>query len=146
MADRYRIQNSYDTEENWNNLNPVMRQGEIFLAEKANGKVIMKVGTSDKGMTANDCPTVWDEDVYLDSKAKLEQAQNSVNEAKQLAQDTLTETNEIIDRANTTMTEQVTSATNQANAAKQSADEAREIAAGVGKVVYTINNTPRLRR
>lgn len=63
-----RILHSYDTQANWNSVDPVIKQGELIIKEKANGSIQLAVGNIDGGVNASQAPVIWDEDFNVTPK------------------------------------------------------------------------------
>ena len=77
-----RIIHSFDTEQNWNTVNPVIKQGELIFKQKPNGNVVMAVGDQPGGVEASNCAVVWDNDEANSIKT---QAQSYATQAQQAA-------------------------------------------------------------
>ena len=92
-----RIIHSFDTVDNWNTVNPLIKKGEIIFKEKSNGKVVLAVGNVDGGVNAADAPVVYDEDeineklnnlnqAVLDAETYAEEAEQQAELAKNYAE------------------------------------------------------------
>ena len=73
-----RIQFSTATVEEWEKVNPKLREGEPVIAKKPNGKYILKVGTIG-GSTYKDSVLAWDQD---DAEAKMNTSTTAAVNAK----------------------------------------------------------------
>ena len=73
-----RIQFSTATVEEWEKVNPKLREGEPVIAKKPNGKYILKVGAIG-GSTYKDSVLAWDQD---DAEAKMNTSTTAAVNAK----------------------------------------------------------------
>lgn len=79
-----RIQFSTADESKWNSINPTLREGELVIVKKTNGKYKLYVGAPG-GSTYKNSTLVWDQDyaeqVAADAETAFENAEDSANAA-----------------------------------------------------------------
>ena len=68
-----RIQFSTASEEKWLQVNPVLREGELVIARKANGKRKLVLGKAG-GSAYSDSEVVWDEELAASFATRAENA------------------------------------------------------------------------
>lgn len=68
-----RIQFSTASEEKWLQVNPVLREGELVIARKANGKRKLVLGKAG-GSSYADSEVVWDEELAASYSTRAENA------------------------------------------------------------------------
>lgn len=73
-----RIQFSTASKEEWEKVNPKLREGEMAVAKKENGKYMLKIGDAG-GSKYKDSVLVWDQD---DAETKMETATTMAEKAK----------------------------------------------------------------
>ena len=134
-----RIIHSFDTVDNWNTVNPLIKKGEIIFKEKSNGKVVLAVGNADGGVNAADAPVVYDEDIvlgYIDEiDTTIDTATTNLNDIVSQAN---TDLNEIVDSAEDYVDEAKTSCANDKQSCQTIKSEVETIAGNMGNPVTNI--------
>lgn len=134
-----RIIHSFDTVDNWNTVNPLIKKGEIIFKEKSNGKVVLAVGNADGGVNAADAPVVYDEDIvlgYIDEiDTTISTATTNLNGIVSQAN---TDLNEIVDSAEDYVDEAKTSCANDKQSCQTIKNEVETIAGNMGNPVTNI--------
>lgn len=134
-----RIIHSFDTVDNWNTVNPLIKKGEIIFKEKSNGKVVLAVGNVDGGVNAADAPVVYDEDIvlgYIDEiDTTIDTATTNLNGIVSQAN---TDLNEIVDSAEDYVDEAKTSCANDKQSCQTIKSEVETIAGNMGNPVTNI--------
>lgn len=123
-----RIIHSFDTVDNWNTVNPLIKKGEIIFKEKPNGKVVLAVGNVDGGVNAADAPVVYDEDIVL---GYIDEIDTTIDTAT-------TNLNGIVSQANTDLNEIVDSAEDYVDEAKMSCANDKQSCQTIKSEVETI--------
>lgn len=134
-----RIIHSFDTVDNWNTVNPLIKKGEVIFKEKSNGKVVLAVGNTDGGVNAADAPVVYDEDIvlgYIDEiDTTISAATTNLNGIVSQAN---TDLNEIVDSAEDYVDEAKTSCANDKQSCQTIKSEVETIAGNMGNPVTNI--------
>ena len=107
-----RIQFSTADESKWDSINPKLREGELVLAKKANGKYKMKVGAPG-GSNYDKSTLVWDQDEAEEIRKNAETAAKTATEQAAAASSSAT-----------AASQSATTASNKANEAAGSASAA----------------------
>lgn len=123
-----RIIHSFDTVDNWNTVNPLIKKGEIIFKEKSNGKVVLAVGNADGGVNAANAPVVYDEDVVL---GYIDEIDTTISTAT-------TNLNGIVSQANTDLNKIVDSAEDYVDEAKTSCANDKQSCQTIKSEVETI--------
>ena len=134
-----RIIHSFDTVDNWNTVNPLIKKGEIIFKEKSNGKVVLAVGNTDGGVNAADAPVVYDEDVVLEYIDEIDTTISAATtNLNGIVSQANTDLNEIVDSAEDYVDESKTSCANDKQSCQTIKSEVETIAGNMGNPVTNI--------
>ena len=134
-----RIIHSFDTVDNWNTVNPLIKKGEIIFKEKSNGKVVLAVGNADGGVNAADAPVVYDEDIVLGYIDEIDTTiSTATTDLNGIVSQANTDLNEIVDSAEDYVDEAKTSCANDKQSCQTIKSEVETIAGNMGNPVTNI--------
>lgn len=134
-----RIIHSFDTVDNWNTVNPLIKKGEIIFKEKSNGKVVLAVGNTDGGVNAADAPVVYDEDIVLEYIDEIDTTiSTATTNLNDIVSQANTDLNEIVDSAEDYVDEAKTSCANDKQSCQTIKSEVETIAGNMGNPVTNI--------
>ena len=125
-----RIQFSVATIDEWERVNPKLRQGELVVAKKSSGKYILKVGAPG-GSTYKESTLVWDQD---DAENKVNMATTAADNASASADKAANSASAAKTSATNVKTSESNAKTSETNAASSaSAANASKVAASTSE-------------